>query len=99
MPGSVQRVKPSNSQLDELGKSGCLKIYSETASGARSDRPQLHSLLRALEPGSTLVVTRLDRLARSTIDLLTIIKVIADKNCLFKSLADPGATQPPQVVD
>ena len=36
-----------------------------------------------------MVVTRLDRLARSTIDLLTIIKVIADKGCLFKSLADP----------
>src|SRR6476661_907864 len=77
------------SQLDELGKSGCAKIYRETASGARSDRPQLHSLLKGLEPGSTLVVTRLDRLARSTIDLLTIIKVIADKGCLFKSLADP----------
>ena len=77
------------SQHEELGKAGCSKIYREVASGARSDRPQLHSLLKGLEPGSTLVVTRLDRLARSTIDLLTIIKAIADKGCLFKSLADP----------
>jgi DNA invertase Pin-like site-specific DNA recombinase len=77
------------SQLEELGKAGCSKIYREVASGARSDRLQLHSLLKSLEPGSTLIVTRLDRLARSTIDLLTIIKAIADKGCLFKSLADP----------
>ena len=70
-------------------KAGCSKIYREVASGARSDQLQLHSLLNGLEPGSTLVVTRLDRLARSTIDLLTIIKAIADKGCLFKSLADP----------
>ena len=76
-------------QLEQLGKAGCEKIYRETASGARSDRPQLHSLLKGLQPGSTLVVTRLDRLARSTIDLLTIIKTIADRNCLFKSLTDP----------
>ena len=77
------------SQLEELGKAGCSKIYREVASGARSDRPQLHSLLNGLESGTTLVVTRLDRLARSTIDLLTTIKAIADKGCLFKSLADP----------
>jgi DNA invertase Pin-like site-specific DNA recombinase len=77
------------SQLEELGKAGCPKIYREVAGGARSDRPQLHALLKALEPGSTLVVTRLDRLARSTLDLLTIIRAIAEKGCLFKSLADP----------
>jgi len=45
-----------------------------------------------------VVVTRLDRLARSTIDLLTTVKQIADKECLFKSLAD-GQTQPPQPED
>jgi hypothetical protein len=59
------------------------------------------SLLKGLQPGSTLVVTRLDRLARSTIDLLTIIKVIADKGCLFKSLADPwcDTTTPRWTID
>ena len=79
------------SQQEQLEKAGCSKIYREIASGARTDRPQLQSLLKGLERGSTLVVTRLDRLARSTIDLLTIIKAIADKGCLFKSLADPWA--------
>jgi DNA invertase Pin-like site-specific DNA recombinase len=77
------------SQFDELGNSGCAKIYSETASGAWISRPQLQSLLKALDPGDVVVVTRLDRLARSTIDLLTTIKQIADNRCLFKSLADP----------
>ena len=77
------------SQVEDLGKVGCAKIYREVASGAKSDRPQLQSLLKALEPGGVIVVTRLDRLARSTIDLLTTIKQIADKGCLFKSLADP----------
>ena len=77
------------SQLEELEKAGCSKIYREVASGARSDRPELQRLLKAMEPGSVVVVTRLDRLARSTIDLLTIVKRIADRGCLFKSVADP----------
>ena len=46
---SQHRDKHSNSQLEELGKAGCSKIYREVASGARSDRPQLHSLLNGLE--------------------------------------------------
>ena len=79
------------SQLEELGKGGCSKIYSEKISGAKCDRPELQRLLKALEPGSVIVVTRLDRLGRSTIDLLTIVKQIADRGCLFKSLADPWA--------
>ena len=79
------------SQLEELGKADCSKIYSEKISGAKCDRPELQRLLKALEPGAVVVVTRLDRLARSTIDLLTTIKQIADKGCLFKSLADPWA--------
>src|ERR1700730_17023771 len=78
-------------QPEQLGKAGCSKIFSEKASGTRSDRPELRSLVKFLEPGSVVVVTRLDRLARSTIDLLTTVKQIADKECLFKSLADPWA--------
>ena len=79
------------SQLEELERSGCSKIYSEKVSGARSDRPELWSLVKSLEPGAVVVVTRLDRLARSTIDLLTTVKQIADKDCLFKSLSEPWA--------
>ena len=78
-------------QLDQLKEAGCEEIYREKASGARSDREQLKSLLKDLQAGSTLVVTRLDRLARSTVDLLTTIKAIADKGCLFKSMAEPWA--------
>jgi DNA invertase Pin-like site-specific DNA recombinase len=80
-----------DSQLEELEKAGYGEIYREVASGARSDRPELQRLLKAMEPGSVVLVTRLDRLARSTIDLLTIVKQIADRGCLFKSLADPWA--------
>jgi DNA invertase Pin-like site-specific DNA recombinase len=45
------------SQLEELGKAACAKIYSEKVSGARSDRPELQRLLKALEPGRVVVVT------------------------------------------
>ena len=83
------RGQTLESQLEELEEADCSKIYSEKISGAKCDRPELQRLLNALEPGSVIVVTRLDRLARSTIDLLTTIKQIADKRCLFKSLADP----------
>jgi DNA invertase Pin-like site-specific DNA recombinase len=79
------------SQVELLESADCLRVHREIASGARSDRPELQALLKRLIPGSTLVVTRLDRLARSTIDLLTTIKQIADKGCTFKSLADPWA--------
>jgi DNA invertase Pin-like site-specific DNA recombinase len=79
------------SQVELLETADCSKIHREVASGAKSNRPQLQALIKALEPGSTVVVTRLDRLARSTIDLLTTIKQIADKGCTFKSLADPWA--------
>jgi len=70
---------------------GCSKVYSEKASGTRSDRPELRNLVKSLEPGAVVVVTRLDRLARSTIDLLITVKQIADKDCLFKTLAEPWA--------
>ena len=59
--------------------------------GWKSDRVELRTLVKSLQPGAVVVVTRLDRLARSTIDLLTTIKQIADKGCLFKSLAEPWA--------
>jgi DNA invertase Pin-like site-specific DNA recombinase len=75
---------------------GCSKICGEKVSGARSEGPNYSALLMALEPGHVVVVTRLGRLARSTIDLLTIVKQIADRGCLFKSLADPWWTAPLQ---
>ena len=78
-------------QLERLKTAGCEEIFKETISGASIDREQLHRLLNGLRSGDILIVTRLDRLARSTIDLLTVIKTIADKGALFQSLADPWA--------
>ena len=80
-----------DAQLDQLRIEGCAKIYREKASGARSDRRELQRLLRVLAAGDTVVVTRIDRLARSTFDLFAIVKRIADAGAQFRSLAEPWA--------
>jgi DNA invertase Pin-like site-specific DNA recombinase len=69
--------------------SGCAKVYGEKQSGAKTDRAELVKLLRRLEPGE--MVTRLDRLARSTRDLLNILHVLGERSIGFKSLADSWA--------
>ena len=79
------------SQDAQLHAAGCAKVYSEKASGARTDRPELAKLLRRLGEGDVLMVTRLDRLARSTRDLLNILDTIAKAGAGFKSLADAWA--------
>ncbi len=61
------------------------------ASGAKTDRAQLRKLLGELEPGDVLTVTRLDRLARSTCDLLNTLGTIADRKAGFRSLSDTWA--------
>ncbi|OYX73941.1 MAG: hypothetical protein B7Y95_08165 [Rhizobiales bacterium 32-66-11] len=58
-----------DSQIEHLGVAGCEKLFQETASGAKTDRGQLRKCLAALRAGDTLLVVRLDRLARSTRDL------------------------------
>ncbi len=80
-----------DAQLDQLRIAGCAKIYREKASGARADRRELQRLLRVLAPGDIVVVTRIDRLARSTFDLFAIVKNIADAGAQFRSLAEPWA--------
>jgi DNA invertase Pin-like site-specific DNA recombinase len=75
-------------QNDALRAAGCTRIFAEKMSGARADRPQLARLLKALEPGDQIIVTRLDRLARSTLDLLNTIDVITKAGAQFRSLAD-----------
>ncbi len=78
-------------QVAELKKAGAEKIFSETASGAKSDRLQLTKLLKALQAGDVLMVTRLDRLARSTRDLLNILHSLSERQVGFKSLVDTWA--------
>lgn len=78
-------------QLAELNAAGCEVIYSEKISGARSDRKEMHKAMERLQEGDTFIVTRLDRLARSTRDLLNVIAAIATKGATFKSLKDTWA--------
>lgn len=76
-------------QIKTLKEYGCHRIYREKASGADAARKELHKLLNNLKEGQIVVVTRLDRLARSTFDLFSIVKVITEKNSQFYSLAEP----------
>ena len=78
-------------QLEQLRKAGCTKIYREKVSGARADRRELLKLLRSVGPGDVVIVTRIDRLARSTFDLFAIVKRIVDAKAQFRSLAEPWA--------
>jgi DNA invertase Pin-like site-specific DNA recombinase len=79
------------SQTQALQAAGCGRIYSEKLSGAYSDRPQLAKALTALTEGDTLVVCKLDRLARSTRDLLNTLDAIGKAGASFRSLADAWA--------
>jgi DNA invertase Pin-like site-specific DNA recombinase len=75
----------------QLHAAGCAKVYGEKVSGAQTERAELAKLLKRLEAGDVLMVTRLDRLARSTRDLLNILDTIAKAGAGFKSLADTWA--------
>jgi DNA invertase Pin-like site-specific DNA recombinase len=77
-----------------LAAAGCVKVYSEKISRARSDRPQLAKLLKALDEGDTVVVTRLNRLARSTRDLLNILDAIAKAGPRSSPWRTSGPIQP-----
>ena len=75
----------------ELMAAGCAKVFREKISGAKTDRPELVKAIGQLKPGDVLVVTRLDRLARSTRDLLNVIAAVAERGAGFKSLKDAWA--------
>ena len=78
-------------QEAELMVAGCAKVFQEKVSGAKADRAELAKLMRRLEPGDVLVVTRLDRLARSTRDLLNVLAIIGERKAGFRSLKDTWA--------
>jgi DNA invertase Pin-like site-specific DNA recombinase len=80
-----------DAQVRQLTKAGCKKVFREVASGTKTDRAQLRRLLDVLDAGDMLTVTRLDRLARSTRDLLNTLAAITGKNAGFKSLGDTWA--------
>jgi DNA invertase Pin-like site-specific DNA recombinase len=78
-----------DAQLASLKAAGAEKVYSEKISGAVTDRKALAKAIAALNSGDVVLVTRLDRLARSTRDLLNTLAAVADKGAGFRSLADP----------
>nr|WP_019587536.1 recombinase family protein [Deinococcus apachensis] len=80
------------SQLGALKQAGVLKIYQETASGGRWDRPELHRMLDFLREGDTVVVWKIDRLSRSLADLVRIMKLIDQRGAALKSLTEPIGT-------
>jgi DNA invertase Pin-like site-specific DNA recombinase len=78
-------------QVRQLRAAGAGRVFREVASGAKTDRPQLRRLLAGIGAGDVVMVTRLDRLARSTRDLLNTLAAITAKEAGFRSLADAWA--------
>jgi DNA invertase Pin-like site-specific DNA recombinase len=78
-------------QLQLLKAAGAEQLFSEKQSGVKTDRAALSKALRGLGPGDVLLVTKLDRLARSTRDLLNTLATIGEAGAGFRSLGDPWA--------
>lgn len=80
-----------DAQIAALKAAGADRVFSEKESGAKTDRKELKRAIAALAASDVLLVTRLDRLARSTLDLLNILKAVSDKQAAFRSIADAWA--------
>jgi DNA invertase Pin-like site-specific DNA recombinase len=83
-------------QVDALMAAGCAQVYTENASGGDPNRPVLAKLIDSLEKGDILVVVKIDRLARSVVDLMKIIDHLQERGISFRSLSDPIDTTSPQ---
>ena len=82
-------------QVDALKAAGCYWVFTETASGARTDRPTLEQLLDQLRPGDTLVVWKPDRLGRSLRHLVDTVTGLVDRGVGFRSLQEAIDTTTP----
>ena len=80
-----------DAQVEALETAGAERVFREKVSGGRQDRAELKRMLDALGPGDVLLVTRLDRLARSTRDLLDVLAQIGERGATFRSLGDAWA--------
>lgn len=80
-----------DAQLDQLRAADCGTVYREKATGAKAERRELQRMLKAMQPGDVVTVTRIDRLARSTFDLFAIVRTITEAGGHFRSLAEPWA--------
>jgi DNA invertase Pin-like site-specific DNA recombinase len=87
------RVSTDGQTLDAqqaaLADAGATRVFAEKQSGAKTDRQQLAKAIAALAEGDCLIVTKLDRLARSTRDLLNTLATITEAGAMFRSLGDP----------
>jgi len=77
-------------QLERLKATGCEKVFQEKRSGVDAGRPELKRCLEYLREGDTLLVTKLDRLARSTSDLYCTVSQLGEKGVAFKVTDDPS---------
>jgi DNA invertase Pin-like site-specific DNA recombinase len=82
-------------QVDTLAAAGCYRVFTETASGARTDRPALKQVLDQLRPGDTQVVWKLDRLGRSLRHLVDTVSGLAERDIGFRSLQESIDTTTP----
>jgi DNA invertase Pin-like site-specific DNA recombinase len=83
------KTQDHEGQVEALKAAGCGRIVAEKASGKSvAGRPQFERMLKALQPGDVVVVTKLDRLARSSRDLYNILHGLAEKDCGFVSLGE-----------
>jgi DNA invertase Pin-like site-specific DNA recombinase len=82
-------------QVDALTAAGCYRVFTETASGARSDRPAHGQLLDQLRPGDTLVVWKLDRPGRSLRHLVDTVTSLAERGIAFRNLQEATETTTP----
>ncbi len=82
-------------QLAALGQAGCERIFTDKASGANKNRPQLTKCLKALGAGDTLIVWKLDRLGRSLSDLITMLDDLKGREIAFRSLTEAIDTTTP----
>ena len=78
-----------NLQLDALKKAGCSKVYSETVTGTKADRPVLAKAMDAVRAGDVLVICKLDRLGRSLKNLIDIVIELLQRKVGLQSLGDP----------
>ncbi|MEP9380212.1 recombinase family protein [Aquabacter sp. CN5-332] len=85
-------------QIEHLKAAGCEAVFSETASGTKTERRELRNCISKLKTGDILIVARLDRLARSTRDLLNVLAEVSDRGAAFRSISDSwgyhNATRP-----
>jgi DNA invertase Pin-like site-specific DNA recombinase len=78
----------TRAQVKALKEAGCKRIFEESASGGRWDRPQLHRALDQVREGDVLVVWKLDRLSRSLKDMLHILERLTEAGAGFRSLTE-----------